>query len=106
MPIQKMAWSFKSDLKPAEMLKRLNAAWSKPWTEGDSEHLGDYLGGRLTPEAVGRIYKVRDGYVVNLRFYSEKGDEAQQLIEAQTVLVSKVLPIVEARDVEAADPLE
>lgn len=99
-------WAFRSPLSLPEMKQRLDAAWATPWIVGDSEHLGDHLGGTLTPEGVARVYAVRDGFVVNLRFVSLSGDVVAQLQAAEQRLLHEVLPLVEAQDVVATEPLE
>ena len=101
-----LGWAFRSPLSLDEMKKRLDEAGPKPWSDGDSAYHGDYLGGTLTAEAVARIYKLRDGFVVNLRFFSEAGDPVAQLASATDDLLHRVLPLVEARDVRSTDPLE
>ncbi len=101
-----LGFAFKCPLPLAEMKPRLDALGPTPWSEGDSERHGDYLGGKLTAEAVGRIYKMREGFVVNLRFFSTNGDPLSQLAMAKERLLTKVLPAVEAREVKPADPLD
>ena len=101
-----LGWRFKSGLTLEEMQALLSKMGVAGWSLGDSERLGDYLGGRLTEEAVGRIYKVKDGYVVNLRFFSKEGDAAAQLGLAKKRLLEEILPAVSARDVKAAEPLD
>lgn len=106
-----MAWSFKSDLSLMEMKKKLNAVWWDPWEEGDSAY-NDYLAGQLTKEGVARIYKakdkVKDHYVVNLRFFSKspEPDAKAELLDAQMALISKALPIIGARDVTPSEAFE
>jgi hypothetical protein len=100
-----MAWSFRCELSLREMMSKLNALWWDPWEEGDSSYY-DYLGGQLTKEAVARIYKNKDHYVVNLRFFSKSPDPTAELLDAQTTLITKVLPIIGARDVASAEVFE
>jgi len=88
------------------MTDALNPTSARPWMLGDSEHLGDYLGGRLTEEAVARIYVVQAGFLVNLLFTSLTGDVKAQLQVAQQRLLENILPLLCASDVTATDPLE
>lgn len=102
-----LAWAFRSRHSLEQMRGLLDAAWPKPWSEGDSARLGDYLGGRLTEQAVARIYRVQDGgYVVNLRFYSLDNDPLPQLELAKRQLLDQALPLIEATDVDSTDALE
>jgi len=86
------------------MKKNLDANWPMPWGEGDSHYLADYLGGTLTDKVIARIYQVHRGFVVNLRFDSDA--KAAQVEEAKLKLLSRVLPLVLARDVKETEPLE
>ncbi len=101
-----LGWRFKSSLSLVEMKKRLDMLGPNPWRDGDSGRHGDYLGGKLTEEAVARIYKVGDGFIVNLRFFSTQGEPVSQLAISKERLVNQVLPATEARDVSPAAPLE
>lgn len=101
-----LGWIFKSSLSLVEMKKCLDVLGPKPWSDGDSERHGDYLGGKLTEEAVARIYKVGDGFIVNLRFFSMQGEPVTQLAVSKERLINQVLPTVKARDVRLADPLD
>ncbi|WP_437599754.1 hypothetical protein [Sorangium sp. So ce590] len=101
-----LAWSFKSDLSQDEMRRRLDERWPSAWAISDSDRHGDYLAGKLTPEAAARIYEDGPRFVVHLRFYSAGGDVRMQLLEAQQRLIVEVLPLVGARDVEPTEPLD
>ncbi|AUX27743.1 uncharacterized protein SOCEGT47_083410 [Sorangium cellulosum] len=101
-----LAWSFKSDLSQDEMLRRLDERWPSTWSISDSGRHGDYVAGRLTPEAVARIYEDGPGFVVHLRFSSPGGDVRAQLLAAQQRLIVEVLPLVGARDVDTTEPLD
>jgi hypothetical protein len=65
-----LGWSFNTPLTLKEMKTRLNSLSSSSfspqsssqWTDGDSAWYGDYLAGRLSPEAVGRIYPSGTGF--------------------------------------------
>ena len=87
----------------------LDAAFGRAWSWGDSAIHGDYLGGSITPEAVVRIYEVDDRFVVELRFFSTAGSAAaaaEQLAQAEELLIGKVLPTIDAKDVKDADPMD
>jgi hypothetical protein len=86
------------------MKARLDAAFEAPWTWGDSAIYGDYLGGQLTPEAVGRIYEAEDRFVVELRYYSTSRNAADEFARAREQ-VQRVLRTIEATDVQDADPM-
>ncbi|XXX77005.1 hypothetical protein WMF30_56090 [Sorangium sp. So ce134] len=101
-----LAWSFKSELSQGEMLRRLEERWPSAWAISDSHHLGDYVAGKLTPEAAARIYEDGPRFVVHLRFSSAGGDVKLQLLEAQQRLIVEVLPLVGARDVAPTEPLD
>ncbi|WP_437676187.1 hypothetical protein [Sorangium sp. So ce131] len=101
-----LAWSFKSDLSQEEMLRRLDERWPSTWAISDSHHHGDYVGGRLTPEAAARIYQDGPRFVVHLRFSSAGGDVRRQLLEAQQLLIVEVLPLLDAHDVWPTEPLD
>jgi hypothetical protein len=89
------------------MKRELDRAWPARWTEGDSARLGDYLGGRLTAEAVARIYRTGPSrYAVTLRFLSETGDPTSQLEAAKRLLLEEVLPLVGAEEPTDCEPLE
>jgi len=104
--VARFGWTFQSPLGLSQMKDALNPTPAGPWVLGDSEHLGDYLGGRLTEEAVARIYLVQAGFLVNLLFTSPDGDVKAQLQIAQQRLLDQVLPLLGALDITATDPLE
>ncbi len=87
-------------------LSIVSAPSNPQWKDGDSAWYGDYLAGRLSPEAVGRIYPSGTGFIVNLRFYSERGDAVTQLETASRRLLLEVLPFLEAHDVTVCEPLD
>ncbi|WP_437306747.1 hypothetical protein [Sorangium sp. So ce388] len=101
-----LAWSFKSELSQDEMLRRLEARWPSVWAISDDHRHGDYVAGKLTPEAAARIYEDGPRFVVHLRFSSAGGDVKLQLLQAQQRLVVEVLPLVGARDVAPTEPLD
>lgn len=101
-----LGFTFKSPLSLGEMKSRLNAAGPEAWVDGDSHHHGDYVAGRLTDEAVARIYDVGNGFIVNLRFFSKEGDPVAQMAVAKERLLNTVLPTVDARNVTPAPALE
>ncbi|AUX49056.1 uncharacterized protein SOCE26_106010 [Sorangium cellulosum] len=101
-----LAWSFKSDLSQEEMLRRLEERWPSTWAISDSHRHGDYVAGRLTPEAAARIYQDGPRFVVHLRFSSAGGDVRMQLLAAQQLLIVEVLPLVGAHDVWPTEPLD
>ncbi len=105
-----VACAFQSDLSLAQMKKVLDANWPQNWVFGDSELHSDYLGGRLTPEAVARIYVVKEinGFVVNIRFLAEAGDPngKAKFTEAQRSFLERVLPLIHAHEVERAETIE
>jgi hypothetical protein len=82
----------------------LDDAFGVAWSWGDSAIYGDYLGGRLTPEAVGRVYEVGDRFVVELRFYSTGGNAVEQVALAQG-LIAQLLLTIGASDVQDTDPM-
>lgn len=101
------AWTFRSRHSLGEMKALLDAAWPQPWGIGDSAHLGDYLGGRLTEQAIARIYAMRDGsYVVNMRFYSSDPHVLPQLELATRRLLDQMLPQIEATQIHSTEALE
>jgi hypothetical protein len=102
----RLGWTFSSPLRFSEIKSKLDAASEKPWVVGDSEHLGDYLGGRLTEEAIARIYTTQEGFAVNLRFTSLDGPAKAQLEAAERKLLSEILPLIEAYEILESDPLE
>lgn len=104
--VARFGWTFQSRLGFSQMKDALNPTSARPWLLGDSEHLGDYLGGRLTEQAVARIYVVQAGFLVNLLFTSLNGDAKAQLQVAQQRLLEHVLPLLGALDVTATAPLE
>jgi hypothetical protein len=100
------AYAFTSGYSLDEMKVLLDAASPAPWMIGSSHYHGDYLGGRLTPEAIARIYRIGDGYVASLRFSSTRGDAVAHFDAAKEQLLSRVLPLVGARDVRATEPID
>lgn len=102
-----MGWAFNSRLSLNGMNEGFDASGSKPWAGCDSERHGDYLGIKLTEEAVARIYSLRNGrFVVNLRFLSRDGNSVAQLTAAVDDLLTRVRAILESRDVRSTDPVE
>jgi hypothetical protein len=103
-------FTFQSDLSLAQMKQILEAGGKQMWVSGDSEWHGDYLGGSLSPEAVARIYpvKIPGRFHVSLRFVIEAGDPNcnAKLLQAEWILLKQVLPAIEGRDAQPAEPLE
>lgn len=107
VPVQTIrGFAFESDLTLAELKLRLRDVTGTDWKDGDSAYYGDYLGGRLSAEAVVRIYSVKIGYVANLRFYSKARDAIAQLQGAQSRLVNVILPAIGCRNARPCEPLE
>ncbi len=101
-----LGWAFKSPLSMKEMEQKLKA-WPRPFEVGDSDRHGDYLGGKVTDEGVARVYDTRGGgYLAELRFFSAGGDVRGQLDAAKDALLGRVLPLLMARDVAEAEPLD
>jgi hypothetical protein len=103
------AWSIASAVAHGQMKARLDAAYGTSWSWGDSAIHGDYLGGKVTPEGVVRIYEVGDRFVVELRFYSTAASTAtaaEQLAAAKASTLEKLLPAIEAKDVRETDPMD
>ena len=96
-----LAWGFKSPLNQFAMKQRLDEVSEKPWGWGESDYNGDYIAGRVTPEAAGRIYLVDGAFVMELHFVS-KADQQEvadaQLAKAKDRLVNELLPLVQAVD--------
>ena len=101
-----IGYAFKSPMSLSDMEQALKTGWPRPFEIGDSDRYGDYLGGRVSDEAVAKIYDVRGSYVVNLAFASTHGDVPTQLAAAKHALLNKVLPLLSARDVVEAEPLD
>jgi hypothetical protein len=104
--VARFGWTFQSPLGLSQMKDALNPTSVRPWVLGDSDHLGDYLGGRLREEAVARIYVVQAGFLVNLLFTSLNGDVRAQFQVAQQKLLEHILPLLGAIHVTPTDPLE
>ncbi len=104
-----VAFTFECDLSLAQMKRTLDAQCQREWTFGDSEWHRDYLGGRLTAEAVARIYAVRNGRTchVDLRFVAEAADPEGKFkfLEAQHKLLEQVFPAIQGRNIQPAEPL-
>jgi hypothetical protein len=100
-----LAWSIDSPIHMGEMKARLDAAFPEPWTWGDSYYFGEYLGGRLTRDAIGRIYEADGRFVVELHFYSDSADADALFAVAKDLLEHKVLSVVEARDTHVTSPM-
>ena len=103
------AWSITTPLAQGEMKARLDAAFGKAWSWGDSAVHGDYLGGTITPEAVVRIYEIEERFVIELRFFSTAGSgaaAAEQLAQAEAMTLAKVLPAIAATDVQDAETMD
>ena len=107
VPVQTIrGFAFESDLTLAKLKLRLRDVTGINWEDGDSAYHGDYLGGRLSAEAVVRIYSVKIGYVANLRFYSKARDAIAQLQGAESRLVNEILPAIGCRNARPCEPLE
>ncbi len=100
---------FESDLLFSEMRRALSVATREEWILGDSEWHGDYLGGNITPEAVARIYPTKRStlFHVCLRFVASSAEPnaVQKLHEAARTLLDRILPAIQARNVQQAEPL-
>ena len=94
-----LAWSVESPLAQGAMKAPLDKAFAELWWWGESNYNGDYLAGRLTPEAACRIYLVDGRFNVELHFASMDGDADAQLAVAKERLEKEVLPALQACDV-------
>ncbi|MBZ5533482.1 MAG: hypothetical protein LAO20_18795 [Acidobacteriia bacterium] len=104
-----MDFRFESDLPLAGMKRALSVPGRHEWIFGDSEWHGDYLGGSITAEAVARIYptKRQTLFHVSLRFVTGTGEPHAEakLREAERALLDQVLPAIQARNAQPAEPL-
>ena len=100
-----MGWRFDSDLSLGAMLAKINASWPSKWAEGDSD-TKEYIGGALTKPAVGRIYKVKSHYIANMKHWAKGDADPMELLDAQQVVVAKLLPLLGAKNVNACEPFE
>lgn len=100
------AWSVATTTAHGAMKARLEAAFGNTWSWGDSAVKGDYLGGKVTPEAVVRIYEAGDRFIVELRFLSEAtgASAADQLAAAKARTLDQLMAAIDAKDVRDAEP--
>ena len=103
-PAIKRAWAFESTLSLEDMKSALDERSSSPWVVGDSARFGDYLGQKVPPDAVARIYAVDKGYVAHLA--SQRADYPMLFAAAEARLLSEILPAARAENVRACEPLD
>jgi len=103
-----LGWKFQSELSLEEMKSELNRPGKVEWKLGDSTNHGDYLGGRITPEAIVRIYNLGGNeYHVNMKFYSTQTENVvSQLDNAKSILMNEIFSQFHVENVIIAEPLE
>jgi len=98
------AYSFRTGLSLAEIFARLNATGPWRWSVRDSEQWGEYISTRALPDyAMAKIFVEDDSFVVNVTFESDRPAADAELDALRAVLLTQVLPSIEARDVSPTD---
>jgi hypothetical protein len=98
-----VAYKFIVDLKLLELLDRLNQIGPWHWMERDSEYydyiscLGCPTGARL------KIFREKDGYVLNLRYKNDVPDAPTVWDGLQRQFLDQILPSLGARDVQLTE---
>jgi hypothetical protein len=97
------AYTFESDITLADMLLRLNNDGPWRWVARDSEHWGDYISTRALKDpdyAMVKLFVEPSHFAVNVKFESSRPDAQVWLDELQQALLTKVLPLIGARNVQ------
>jgi len=104
-----LGYTFQSHLTLGRMKEVLGAKQPQKLILGDSEWHGDYIGWRVYPQAVTRIYALKSdaNYNATLRFVTEAGDTEgrSRCLAAETFLREKLMPAVPGRNVQPAEPI-
>lgn len=105
------AFTYRCDLTLAQQLERLNARGPLQWVERDSHWYGDYLTTKAHPDYA--YFKIFDDakngrFVLNLKFVADPDrpsfeDELRELV---ALARERVLPALDARDVEETEPYD
>jgi len=92
---QRFAYSFRSKLTISEMLAALEALGVGAWHVRDKDAWGDYLFGRVTPDAAFIIIPDGKRYVVNVKLDAPASDPRTG--STVQLLRGIVLPAIRAR---------
>jgi hypothetical protein len=79
------------------MFAKLNAAGPLTWTQRDGEFRGEYLFASVAPAAAVRIFALDGG-----RWLADMKAPPDDYQRVQTLVMEKVLPVVQAFDIEPA----
>lgn len=100
------AYTFKSDLVLADMFRRLNSLGPWEWVMRDSERWGDYISTRALRDPDYAMVKliVETGYfAINVNFDSDLPNAQTKCDELQEALLTKVLPLIGAHNIQPTD---
>jgi len=100
------AFTFESDISLSDMLVRLNNNGPWRWIERDSEHWGDYISTRALKDpdyAMVKLFVEPSHFAVNVKFESSRPDAQTSVDGLRQTLLTKVLPLIGARNVQPTD---
>jgi len=101
--------AFKTDLTLGDMFARLQQIGPWRWRERDNDRWDAYLSALAHDEpywAMVKIFVEEDFYVVDVLFESDDPGAQEKYEEIRQTLFGHLLPAIEARDIEQADPRE
>lgn len=107
-----IAYHFRSELTLEQMFARLGERGPWSWQERENAAWGPYISAAPLPSARHAQVKILvdpdDGevFAVNVRFESDEPTAATQFAELRETLFSRVLPVIDARELAETDSYE
>jgi hypothetical protein len=100
--------SYTSPLRLREQRDRLNAAGPYEWIDRDSDWYPDYISTRCYPDCgFFKIFDAIDGrFNLTIKLVTDRDIVQAELAKLMEVARAQVLPVVDADDVEPAEPYD
>ena len=98
-----VAFAYRSEESLGEQLARLRASTGWEWIERDSAFWGDYISARAAPEdLLVKIFEEGDGYLFEFKCLTPDAEARWE--ELTRLALRQLAPIVEAQEVQRAEP--
>ena len=99
---ENVAYSFKSNLALEELRERLNKGNRWEWLRRNSDRFDDYISALANPDwGMLKVYVEKDHYVIDVVFRSARAEAAAEFEALHKLVLERVLPSVDAREVKA-----
>ena len=103
------AYTFEADISLEDMFVRLTGDGLWPWIRRSSDSWGDYIASRALRDpdyAMVKILVEPTHFAVNVHFESSRPDAQACLDEFRQALLTRVLPLIGAKNVQPTDSYE